>query len=104
MKNLVSESLNEFNKQYMDKPVNHPDLSKVKGSVTKTLEDLIPALDSYSTVDALKNDFIAALEASSISPAKKKRYLMDLAKMNSMARLQEFITNVYLKGSNLGLR
>lgn len=83
----------------------YTDLTKIENSVGYSIESLVSNLGSL-TFNEIREAFLEIIEGEeiTISQVKANKYRWDLERIHSMLDLQKFITNIYLRSANLGLK
>lgn len=79
--------------------------AKTTNSVSAQLEHVITNLSKYS-LNELKTIFVQILENpnTSVSIEKKSRYLNNIRSINSLIRMQMFLSDIYLAGANMSVK
>ncbi|MFW6311261.1 MAG: hypothetical protein ACOC1K_03395 [Nanoarchaeota archaeon] len=89
---------------------NRPDLTRTPGgekSVGAKLEPIISNIGEYvNDPQGLKDAFFEILddENTHVSEMKKREYINAISRMHDFRRISQYLTNIYFKSANMGLR
>lgn len=80
------------------------DLSLSEKSITAKVESLIGKM-SKMNLQTLKSEFLSVINSKDthVSETTRKMWINSLNKVYTLSSMYKLITNLYLKGSNLGL-
>jgi hypothetical protein len=83
----------------------HPDLTKIENTVGHSMESLISKMEGLS-LNEIKESFINIIEdpETTIAQVKINRYKIDLSRIYTKIKMQQFVTNAYLRSANLGIK
>ena len=89
----------------MKKTTEHPDLYFEERSVTSRFAKLLGPKYHKLSLEELKSLAIQVLnmEDTHVSDHKRKEYILNFDKQRTKLQLQQYLTNIMLKGSNLSM-